>query len=115
MTCYLPADCLNEIFEYLEQNSLYLCLLVNRLWCRVAVRILWRNALSFRKDIRPQLLNTLISCLPNDSKELLYTNGIFIPTPTSNPPLFNYISYIKVLPIYETNRLIESALKSQQV
>ena len=45
----LPADCLNEIFEYLEDDKVTLrsCLLVNRLWCEVAVRILWRNSLKY--------------------------------------------------------------------
>ncbi len=40
-----PADCLNEIIEYLKEDkiSLRTCLLVNRLWCTVAVKILWKN------------------------------------------------------------------------
>jgi hypothetical protein len=38
----LPADCLNEIFENLENEilTLHSCLLVNRLWCEVSIRIL---------------------------------------------------------------------------
>ena len=46
----LPADCLNEIFEYLEKDKATLrsCLLVNRLWCEVSVRILWRNIFDFK-------------------------------------------------------------------
>ena len=45
MTFQLPIDCLNEIIEYLEKDEISLgsCLLVDRLWCKVAVRILWRN------------------------------------------------------------------------
>ena len=78
----LPADCINEIFEYLkdEKFTLCSCLLVSRLWCEVAVRILWRN---------PKSLNfhTLIACLPNESKEILLENGIIILTPTSKPPI----------------------------
>ena len=40
----LPIDCLNEIFEHLENDkvTLYSCLLVNRFWCKTSVRILWR-------------------------------------------------------------------------
>jgi len=37
------------------------------------------------------------------SKDLLYINGIFIPTPTSKPP------FIKVLSIY---RIIDNVLKN---
>src|SRR5947207_265809 len=65
----LPADCLNEIFEYLEEDVVTLrsCLLVNRLWCEVSVGFLWRNIRNY---------NTLIACLPNESKEILYKGGI---------------------------------------
>ena len=102
------ADCLNEIIEYLEDEiSLRSCLLVSRLWCKISVRILWRNILkatptyaysvSFQnhQEHAPlSIINTLMACLPNESKELLYENGISIPTPTQNPPLFNYTSFI---------------------
>src|ERR1043166_178240 len=86
----LPIDCLNEIFEYLvnEKFTLHSCLLVNRLWCGVSVRILWRDIWNFR---------TLIACLPDKSKEILYKRGVIIPTPTSKPPLFNYAAFCKVL------------------
>ena len=41
----LPADCLTEAFDYLEEDKVTLlsCLLVNHLWCKVSVRILWRH------------------------------------------------------------------------
>ncbi|PKY37566.1 hypothetical protein RhiirA4_438763 [Rhizophagus irregularis] len=53
MPCQLPTDCLNEIFEYLEEDKITLrsCLLVNRLWCEIAVRILWRNVWSFQYSV----------------------------------------------------------------
>src|SRR5438270_12040581 len=109
MPCQLPADCLNEIFEYLEEDKITLrsCLLVNRLWCQVAVRILWMNVWryynSYRTHVQLALLSTLIACLPNESKDLLNTNGIFIPAPTSKSPLFNYASFCKVLQISTIN------------
>src|SRR5436305_1382436 len=106
----LSFDCLNEIFEFLENKNKTLrsCLLVNRLWCEVAVRILWKhvhNYLNFR---------TLIACLPNESKEILHKNGITILTPTSKPPMFNYASFCKVLSINQVNYLIRKLLESQQ-
>src|ERR1044071_2976999 len=117
MACQLPTDCLNEIFEYLEKDkiSLHSCLLVNRLWCEVAVRILWRDVWDFQYDTyyphglytsTPSVvLNTLVACLSNESKGLLHTNGIFIQT-SLKPPLFNYISFIKVLPIDKIHKTI---------
>src|SRR6266542_4274783 len=88
----LTTDCLDEIFEYLEDDkiTLYSCLLVNRLWCKISVRILWRHIRNY---------NTLIACLPNESKEILYRNNINFPTPTSKPPIFNYASFCKFLSV----------------
>src|SRR5438270_4293234 len=96
MPCQLPYDCLNEIFEYLEKDkvTLYSCLLVNHLWCEVSVRILWRHI-----DNKTEILSTLTACLPDESKNLLHENEIFIPIPSSKPPLFNYASFCKVLSV----------------
>ncbi|PKC12569.1 hypothetical protein RhiirA5_496835 [Rhizophagus irregularis] len=101
----LPADCLNEIVEYLEEDNitLYSCLLVNRLWCKVSVRILWRNIQNCR---------TIIACLPNESKYILHKNKIIIST--SKPPLFNYVTFIKNLSIYNINNLIKNILQNFQ-
>ncbi|POG65049.1 hypothetical protein GLOIN_2v1669850, partial [Rhizophagus irregularis DAOM 181602=DAOM 197198] len=107
MAFILQVDCLCEVFEYLEDDrpTLYSCLLVNRLWCKISVRILWRNIWNFdiyQKDslrVATSILSTLIACLPNESKELLHENNIFISTPTFNPPLFNYARFCKVLSI----------------
>ena len=117
MACLLPADCLNEIFEYLEndKNSLHSCLLVNRLWCEVVARILWRNFLSHQHDTNYWLINTLVACLSDESKGLLYMNRIFIPTPTPKLPFINYISFIKILLIHKINQIIEGTLESRKV
>ena len=108
----LPTDCLNEIFEYLEDDitNLYSCLLVNRLWCEISVRILWRDVYNYSK----RTYNTLISCLPNESKEILFNNGIIISTSTSKPLSFNYASFCKVLSIYQVYYKVEELLKNQQ-
>ena len=101
MSCQLHADCLNEIFEYLEGDKINLrsCLLVNRLWCRIGVGILWRNIWSFRYSIhyRPyrthvplSIFNTLIACLPSESKDLLRGNGIVTLTLPCRPAWCNH-------------------------
>ncbi|GBB94080.1 hypothetical protein RclHR1_02290006 [Rhizophagus clarus] len=103
----LSADCLNEIIEYLENDnvSLYSCLLVNRFWCKVSVRILWRNIQNYK---------TIISCLPDESKEILDKNKIIISTFNSKPPLFNYVSFIKNLSFYNINNIIKNILQHFQ-
>ena len=74
----LIVDCLYYILEYLEDDraTLFSCLLVNRLWCEVAIRILWRNGLTYNT----KSYITLIACLPKESIEILHDNGITIPT-----------------------------------
>src|ERR1051326_3875624 len=103
----LSADCLNEIFEYLEDDKVTLrsCLLVNRLWCEVSVRILWRKIRNY---------NTLIACLPNDSKDILFKNGIITLTLASKSPMFNYASFCKVLSVYRVYKKIVQLLENQQ-
>ncbi|PKC02514.1 hypothetical protein RhiirA5_425118 [Rhizophagus irregularis] len=124
MAHQLPTDCLNEIIEYLEEDkpTLHSCVLVNRLWCEISVRILWRDIWNFKCSIfrqyRPlnvasSILSTLIACLPNESKELLYKNEIFISTPTSKPLMFNYAAFCKVLSINEINRIVDSVLRDE--
>jgi hypothetical protein len=122
MPCQILTDCLYEILEFLEEDkvSLYSCLLVNRLWCEISVRILWRDVLSFKytsyqSEVSSQILNTLISCLPNESKELLQKNEIYIPTPTSKYPLFNYILFCKILSIHEIDLMVQHVLENQQI
>src|ERR1043166_7737809 len=102
----LPVDCLNEIFEYLEEDKVTLrsCLLVNSLWCEVSVRILWRSIRNY---------NTLIACLPDESKEILSKNGIIIST--SKTPMFNYALFCKVLSVYQVYFDIRKLLKNQQL
>ncbi|RIA89245.1 hypothetical protein C1645_876847 [Glomus cerebriforme] len=124
MPLQLPVDCLDEILEYLEENylTLHSCLLVNRLWCEIAVRILWRNVWNFQYNIDNSyrthvplaIISTLISCLPNESKDLLNKNGIFISTPTSKSPLFNYPSFTKVLSINKFNTMVHYVLKDKK-
>jgi hypothetical protein len=108
----LPIECLYEILECLEddEDTLSSCLLVNRLWCEIAVRILWRNVWNYSTTN----VITLISCLPNESKKILYKNGIIISAPTSKTPLFNYAAFCKELSINKVNSMIEQLLKSQQ-
>ena len=54
--------------------------------------------------------DTLMACLPNESKEILYGNGIIAPTSTtSKPPLFNYVTFIKDL---EINTLFRNVFKN---
>src|SRR5581483_821639 len=122
MAYLLPADCLNEIFENLEEDkiTLHSCLLVNRLWCEVSVRILWKYIWNFiystpyghKRRVESAVLSTLIACLPSESKELLCKNEIFIATSTSKPLLFNYAAFCKVLSITKIGQMVNDTFKN---
>ena len=104
----LTTDCLEEIFEYLENDTftLYSCLLVNRIWCNISVRILWRIIRDY---------NVLITCVPDESKEILYKNEIIFSTSsTSKPPIFNYASFCKYISVYHVIYRIEKLLIEQK-
>jgi hypothetical protein len=108
----LPADCLNEIFGYFkeDQATLHSCLLVNRLWCENSVKFLWKDVW----DYNISNYDTLIACLPIESKEILYNNGIIDSTLDSKPPVFNYASFCKVLSINKIYNMVGELLKSKK-
>src|SRR6266540_4321323 len=124
MAFQLTVDCLNDIIECLDEDKISLrsCLLVNRLWYTVAVRILWRNVWNIQYFENPNqnhvplsIISTIIACLPNESKNLLSINGISIPTLTTNLPSFDYISFIKVLCFRQIECIVEDALINQKI
>ncbi|CAB4382303.1 unnamed protein product [Rhizophagus irregularis] len=123
MTCQLsdlPTECLQEIIEHLENNisTLHSCLLVNRLWCKISVRMLWKDVWGYNYQQRSlrvttSILSTLIACLPNESKEKLYKNEIFILSPNLKSPLFNYAEFCKVLSIGSLFGIVHNVLKKE--
>src|ERR1700753_3807320 len=95
----LNIDCLVLIFDEMEKKSLYSCLLVNKEWCNIVVPILWKK---FSWDLKfpyvevnsKKLFNTIFSCLPPSSKQLLSDNGVKLPSAVlSGAPLFDYIGF----------------------
>src|SRR6266542_2637435 len=108
----LYTDCLSEIFEYLENDQFTLnsCILVSRFWCEISVRIFWRNVWNYSTSN----FSTLIACLPNESKEILYENGIIISALTSKYPSFNYAAFCKILSINRVHQKLQQFLKNQQ-
>src|SRR3954451_9693819 len=72
MIVSIPAECLQEIFEHLQDDefSLHSILLVNRFWCKNVLPILWRQPfyLCAKKGASPKLVETYIQCMDNESK-----------------------------------------------
>jgi hypothetical protein len=94
----LPPESMNEIFKNFQDDkrSLYYCSLVNRYWCQLAIPWLWSQPIfnSESKDESILPIETLISCLDNNSKNKLLELRIPI---SSQRPLFEYTTFIKKL------------------
>ncbi|CAG8591329.1 13301_t:CDS:1 [Acaulospora morrowiae] len=118
----LPPSCLREIINISKGDlkTLHSCMFVNRQWCEIAVEIFWRNLWSYRYHVGfldgahyfwKVVLRTLISCLPNESKDFLNANGVTIPWSSYNrSPLYDYPSYCNSLDCFAVSNMIESAL-----
>ena len=107
MAHQLSIECLSNVFEILnedlDEEALRSCLLVSRHWCKVSVQILWKFVRNY---------NTLVACLPKESKETLKNNGIVLPT--LKPLLFDYVEFIKCLSIEELDLGIKRILMEHQ-
>ncbi|RIA87133.1 hypothetical protein C1645_855006 [Glomus cerebriforme] len=111
----LSEDCILEILEYLsdDKKSLYSCLLTNRLFCRFAVKILWRDPWieyinSNEKNYWNILGGTITKCF---SQEIKQTSSLLKKHKQihllKQPPLFNYVLHIQIITVRVINELIK--------
>ncbi|PKY34199.1 hypothetical protein RhiirB3_453682 [Rhizophagus irregularis] len=89
-----------EVIKYFQNDysTLYSCILVNRLWCRLAIPLLWENPFSFRTE-NYNFIGIYLHNLNDDLKIKLNECKIINNSLPSNT-LFNYPSYLKYLNIY---------------
>src|ERR1051325_3609992 len=116
----LTPDCLEDIFEYLrnDQSSLFSCSLVNRLWCRLVIHLIWRDP--FSMNLRPKsfssIIQTYISCLPDTSKQQISkinnTEDQSESNSTFQQPLFFYIKYLQNLDLENFSKVLRIWHKS---
>ncbi|PKY24184.1 hypothetical protein RhiirB3_438649 [Rhizophagus irregularis] len=94
----------NKIIQYFRNDlsTLYSCILVNRLWCRLAIPLLWENPFSSKYHENYRYIEVYLYSL-NDKRQL-NEYGINLP---SNP-LFNYPSFIQHL---DTNSINECIIR----
>ncbi|CAG8713228.1 2380_t:CDS:2, partial [Gigaspora margarita] len=93
----LIPDCVEEIICHLLDNhkALFSCALVNRLWCRSAIPLLWRNTfpdgLYSVKGMK--IIDIYVKCLSEIQRQTLICNNINIEE-DFKPALFNYPKYL---------------------
>ncbi|PKC05834.1 hypothetical protein RhiirA5_501805 [Rhizophagus irregularis] len=100
MATKLPDECLLEIFKYIDEQSLYSLLLVNRTWCRISISLLWKKP--FKENQTNEHFKVILPLISYLDKEI--RNSLKIEennkTKTNNiqeKPTFNYVSFIKEL------------------
>ncbi|CAG8681955.1 30380_t:CDS:1, partial [Racocetra persica] len=101
----LPDDIIYDILPHLhdDMRTLYRCLLVNRLWCRITVPILWRRPFTIsskpftnkHRTSRTLIIQTYVSCLNQD--ELAYLIPYKIDFLDIQSTLFPYEKYLQEL------------------
>src|SRR6266542_1166735 len=93
-----------DIIQYLRNDlkSLYSCVLVNRLLCRITIPILWEDPFSVKcqEEYPCSLLDNYLLFFNYNDKTKLKEFGITIDSPSFQKPLFNYPSFIKTLNPY---------------
>ena len=111
MTCskislgYLP-ELANEIIQYFRDDyeTLYSCILVNRLWCQIAIPLLWEDPFSNpAKNYR--FIKFYMRKFNDDDKTKLIESGANRYDSTTSNTLFNYPCFIKS---FKTQKIIHS-------
>lgn len=125
MIPYISEDIIRVIIENCitqRKKSLHKLLFVNTSWCKITVPLLWKNPWT-NPNSWEILSRTILLCSDSNSKQFLFSNcdshlkkilyekGIIdTQLKFSNHPLFNYVSYIKILSKDVIESLIEGIL-----
>ncbi|RIA93433.1 hypothetical protein C1645_819403 [Glomus cerebriforme] len=95
----LPEDCFYEIFKNIkDMETLYNCLFVNRLICRIIIPFLYQKPFSKINHFKQYycLINTYLFCIDEEEKDYLHKNSIKITKKTIS--LFDYAKYLEIIP-----------------
>ncbi|EXX63703.1 uncharacterized protein OCT59_008510 [Rhizophagus irregularis] len=90
-----------EVIKYFQNDysTLYSCILVNRLWCRLTIPLLWENPFSICTE-NNDFIEIYLCNLNNDFITILNEYKIFNNSLSTNT-LFNYPSFLKYLNTYK--------------
>ncbi|GBB87998.1 hypothetical protein RclHR1_01450026 [Rhizophagus clarus] len=90
-----------EVVKYFQNDvsTLRSCILVNRLWCRIAIPILWENPFSIIAE-KYKFIDIYLLSANDDLKAKLKENK-FISNSLPSNTLFNYPKFLKCLDTYK--------------
>jgi hypothetical protein len=101
-------ELINEIIQYFHNDykTLHSCVLVNRLWCRLAIPLLWEDPFSIKFPKSYHFIEIYLHNLNENDKAKLNDYAILNDIFPSNT-LFNYPSFIKHLDTFEVCKSVE--------
>src|SRR5687768_4206224 len=92
---YLPTEISNKIFKLNKDDygTLYSCILVNKKWCDINIRILWRDPF-YSEDAMKILINCILAEDGNFLKEydIKLTFELL-----EYQPLYNYANFVTTI------------------
>ncbi|GBC09161.1 hypothetical protein RclHR1_08650004 [Rhizophagus clarus] len=111
---YLTDDCIYCILRYLQEyrSTLFNYILVNRLWCRAAILLLYSNPFNIHHITNYSIILTLILCLNKDGLLQLKNQAKFIDINDEYKPLFKYPKYLKIYDYSKISYVIFKWLKN---
>src|SRR5438034_8812318 len=103
---------INEIIQYFHNDfsTLHSCILVSRLWCRLAIPLLWEDPFAMKLSKNYHFIGIYLHNLNESDKTKLNEYGINNSVFPSNT-LFNYPCFIKCLKIEKIIFSIEYWIK----
>jgi hypothetical protein len=108
----LSLDSLREILGHFKNDraTLYSLLFVDRLWCNMAVPLLWRQPFEWTSQENYDLIiQTYIYCLPEKEKSRLILAGVKLPE--HSKPLFEYPTFLRSFESDKFHKAINSWLE----
>ncbi|CAB5199737.1 unnamed protein product [Rhizophagus irregularis] len=102
-----------EVIKYFQNDysTLYSCLLVNRLWCRLSIPLLWENPFSIRTR-NYNFIEIYLRNLNDDDFNTKLNEYKIVNNSLPSNLLFNYPKFLKYLNIYKfilsVNKWLES-------
>ncbi|CAB5185130.1 unnamed protein product [Rhizophagus irregularis] len=88
-----------DVIKYFQKDfsTLYSCILVNRLWCRLAIPLLWEEPFTIHSN-NHKIIEIYLNNLNDDFKMKLYEYKIINNSlPSKNMLLFDYLKFLKYL------------------
>ncbi|GBC00019.1 hypothetical protein RclHR1_03710003 [Rhizophagus clarus] len=106
-------ELINEVIQYFryDYKTLYSCILVNRLWCRLAIPLLWEDPFLYKVPKNHHIVEIILRNLDDDGKTKLNEYMIYNDSFPSNT-LFNYPSFIQCL---NTSKVIHTVLEWNEI